>query len=112
MSGSCSARLMVSRASQVGPKTEQSCVGPAMDTDLGYMTCNPAIGEDGANLFNALTGYSRQTTYNELLVAPHSLRQDVLARIDREIERHSQHGDGYLAFKMNALVDPQCIQAL
>jgi polyphosphate kinase len=47
-----------------------------------------------------------------LLVAPHSLRQQILARIDREIERHGQHGDGYVAFKMNALVDPQCIQAL
>ena len=81
-------------------------------TDLGYMTCNPAIGEDVADLFNALTGYSRKTTYNKLLVAPHSLRQHILARIDREIERHCQHGDGYLAFKMNALVDPPCIQAL
>ena len=81
-------------------------------TDLGYVTCHPAIGEDVANLFNALTGYSHKTTYNELLVAPHSLRQQILARIDREIERHCQHGDGYVAFKMNALVDPQCIQAL
>jgi polyphosphate kinase len=81
-------------------------------TDLGYVTCNPAIGEDVADLFNALTGYSHKTTYNELLVAPHSLRQQILTRIDREIERHCRHGDGYLAFKMNALVDPQCIQAL
>src|SRR5262249_36406705 len=81
-------------------------------TDLGYLTCNPAIGEDVADLFNALTGYSRKTTYNQLLVAPHSLRQHILARIEREIERHRQHGDGYLAFKMNALVDLQCIQAL
>src|SRR5215470_11070952 len=81
-------------------------------TDLGYMTCNHAIGEDVAYLFNALTGYSRKTTYNKLLVAPHSLRQHILARIDREIKRHCQHGDGYLAFKMNALVDPPCIQAL
>ena len=81
-------------------------------TDLGYMTCNPAIGEDVADLFNALTGYSRKTTYNKLLVAPHSLRQHILARIEREIAQHRQHGDGYLVFKMNALVDPQCIQAL
>jgi polyphosphate kinase len=81
-------------------------------TDLGYMTCNQAIGEDVADLFNALTGYSRKTTYHKLLVAPHSLRQQILMRIEREIERHQQHGDGYIAFKMNALVDPQCIQAL
>jgi polyphosphate kinase len=81
-------------------------------TDLGYMTCNPAIGEDVADLFNALTGYSHKTAYKKLLVAPHSLRQHILARIDREIAQHRQHGDGYLAFKMNSLVDPQCIQAL
>jgi polyphosphate kinase len=40
------------------------------------------------------------------------MRSQLLARIDREIERHCQHGDGYLAFKMNALVDKGCIQAL
>jgi polyphosphate kinase len=81
-------------------------------TNLSYLTCNPAVGEDVADLFNALTGYSRKTVYNKLLVAPHSLRQHFLERIDREIEQHRQHGAGYLAFKMNALVDPPCIQAL
>lgn len=81
-------------------------------TDLGYFTCHPTIGEDAADLFNALTGYSRKAAYHKLLVAPHSLRQQILLRIQREIERHRQHGDGYLALKMNALVDPQCIQAL
>jgi polyphosphate kinase len=81
-------------------------------TDLGYFTCNAAIGADVADLFNALTGYSRKTTYDKLLVAPQTMRQQILARIDREIARQRQHGDGYLAFKMNALVDPVCIQAL
>ena len=41
-----------------------------------------------------------------------SLRRDIVSRIDREIERHESHGDGYLAFKMNALVDKECILAL
>jgi polyphosphate kinase len=81
-------------------------------TDLGYFTCHPAIGEDVADLFNALTGYSRKTRYHKLLVAPQTLRKELLVRIEREIERHRQHGDGYLAFKMNALVDQTCIQAL
>jgi polyphosphate kinase len=81
-------------------------------TDLGYFTCDPSVGADVAHLFNALTGYSQKVTYSKLLVAPRSMRQQILARIDRESERHQQHGDGYLAFKMNALVDPQCIQAL
>jgi polyphosphate kinase len=81
-------------------------------TDLSYFTCDPALGADVSDLFNALTGYSRQETYRSLLVAPVTMRQQLLARIAREIERQRQHGDGYLAFKMNALVDKACIQAL
>jgi len=81
-------------------------------TDLSYFTCDPAIGSDASDLFNALTGYSRKHTYTKLLVAPTALRQQIIARIDREAHRHRQHGDGYVAFKMNALVDKPCIQAL
>jgi polyphosphate kinase len=81
-------------------------------TDLGYFTSDPKIGADVSDLFNALTGYSRKHTYNKLLVAPEGLRESIIARIDREIEVHRAHGDGYLAFKMNALVDQACIKAL
>ena len=81
-------------------------------TDLSYFTCDPAISQDVSNLFNSLTGYSRKTFYSKLLVAPTGLRQQLLDRIEREVCRHRQHGDGYIAFKMNALVDKQCIQAL
>jgi len=81
-------------------------------TDLGYFTSDPAIGADVSDLFNALTGYSLRGDYRKLLVAPGKMRQQIIDRIDREIERHRQHGDGYLAFKMNALVDKACIQAL
>jgi polyphosphate kinase len=81
-------------------------------TDLGYLTCDPEIGNDISELFNALTGYARQVSYRRVLVAPGHLRQGVLERIEREIERHRQHGDGYLAFKFNHLVDARCIRAL
>ncbi len=81
-------------------------------TDIGYFTCDPAIGDDVSDLFNALTGYSHRDEYRKLLVAPGEMRQQILDRIEREIKRHRQHGDGYLAFKMNALVDKSCIQAL
>jgi len=81
-------------------------------TDMGYFTCDPEIGADVADLFNALTGYSRKETYRKLLVAPGLMRQQVLERIEREIERHKANGDGYLAFKMNQLVDTDCIKAL
>jgi polyphosphate kinase len=80
-------------------------------TDLSFFTYDPAIGADCSDLFNALTGYSLKTTYRKLLVAPW-MRPALLQRIEREIKRHHEHGDGYIAFKMNALVDPQCIQAL
>jgi polyphosphate kinase len=81
-------------------------------TDLSYFTCDPVIGSDVSDLFNALTGYSRKTAYARLLVAPTTLRRDMIERIDREIHHHREHGGGYVSFKMNALVDKPCIQAL
>lgn len=81
-------------------------------TDIGYFTSDPDIGADVADLFNALTGYSRKETYRKLLVAPGQMRGQIIQRIEREIERHCEHGDGYLAFKMNSLVDKACIEAL
>jgi len=81
-------------------------------TDLSYFTCDPVIGSDVSDLFNALTGYSRKKSYERLLVAPPTLRRDMIERIDREIHHHREHGNGHLSFKMNALVDKTCIQAL
>ena len=81
-------------------------------TDFGMFTCDRDIGQDVANLFNFLTGYARINSYKKLLVAPVTLRDEILRRINREILRHQAFGDGHLAFKMNALVDPACISAL
>jgi polyphosphate kinase len=81
-------------------------------TDFGLLTCDKQIGEDIANLFNFLTGYARIESYNKLMVAPVTLRKMILEKIEREIVRHKEHGDGHLIFKMNALVDPACITAL
>ncbi len=81
-------------------------------SDLGYLTADPAIADDVSQLFNALTGYSARDSYRKLLVAPGSLRRPLIERIEREIERQREHGDGHLAFKLNALGDPACIQAL
>ncbi len=81
-------------------------------SDLGLFTCDPEIAEDVSDLFNALTGYSRKESYRKLLVAPGGLRQAILDRIERETASHAEKGEGYLAFKMNALVDPACIRAL
>jgi polyphosphate kinase len=81
-------------------------------TDFGFFTCDRTIGEDVAHLFNFLTGYSRIETYQKLLVAPVTLRNGIISRINREISRHQEHVDGHIIFKMNALVDPLCIAAL
>jgi polyphosphate kinase len=81
-------------------------------TDLGFFTADRKIGEDVAQLFNFLTGYARIDKYQKLLVAPVTIRTGIIDRIDREIENQKKNGDGHLIFKMNALVDPSCIDAL
>jgi polyphosphate kinase len=81
-------------------------------TDIGFLTCDPDTGADVSDLFNALTGYSLKQEYRKLLVAPGGMRKQILDRIEREIGQHRERGDGYLAFKMNHLVDKKCIRAL
>ncbi len=83
-----------------------------MYTDYSFFTCHPAVGADVSDLFNALTGYSRKATYNKLLVAPRMMREQILERINREIVHQQTGQEGYIAFKMNALADKSCIQAL
>jgi polyphosphate kinase len=80
--------------------------------DLGLLTCQPDLGVDVTALFNTLTGYSRQSDYHKLLVAPLGLRNGVIDRIEREIRLHQEHGNGRLIFKMNALADPDIIRHL
>ena len=80
--------------------------------DLGLFTCNPTLGSDATVLFNALTGYSRHSDYQKLLVAPVGLRQALAEKIEREIRLHEEMGNGRLIFKMNALVDPEMINLL
>lgn len=80
--------------------------------DLGYFTSDKHIGKDLSELFNGLTGYSREVEYRKLLVAPGKMQEQLVERIEREIEQHQEHGDGYIALKMNALVDKRCIKAL
>lgn len=80
--------------------------------DFGLLTCNPDVGEDVSNLFNVLSGYSRNTEYNRFLVAPHSVRSGLIERIDREIEHQRAGRPAGIRFKSNALVDEETIDAL
>jgi len=75
--------------------------------DLGLLTADPEIGADLTDLFNVLTGYSRQREYRRLLVAPYDLRPKLLELIHRE----SRPG-GRIVMKMNSLVDADMIDAL
>jgi polyphosphate kinase len=81
-------------------------------TDLGLLSCREELGADLTDLFNYLTGYSRQQSYRRLLVAPVNLRDRMIALIEREIDhRHAGYHSRIVA-KMNALVDPAIIVAL
>ncbi|WP_096589389.1 polyphosphate kinase 1 [Calothrix sp. NIES-2098] len=81
-------------------------------TDLGLFTCQEEIGADITDLFNFLTGYSRQKSYREVLVAPVNMRDRFLALINREIENAKNGFTGRIVAKMNSLVDPQIIATL
>jgi polyphosphate kinase len=80
--------------------------------DFGLITCDEQVGEDVSNLFNVLSGYSMNTDYSRLLVAPHSVRTGLVERIDREIEHHEAGRISGIQFKTNALVDEGIIDAL
>lgn len=80
--------------------------------DIGMFTCRPDIGADVTDLFNLLTGYSRQYAYRKLLVAPIGLRKSLVERIEREIDIQQERGNGRLIFKCNALVDPEFVALL
>ena len=78
--------------------------------DVGLLSCDPALGADLTELFNYLTGYSRQTGYRKLLVAPVSMRDRIIDLIEREMT--APPGTGRITLKMNSLSDPDIIDAL
>ena len=80
--------------------------------DLGLLTADPIITEDIAELFNHLSGFSRRTGYRKLLVAPLSVRDGIIARIDREIAHARAGRPARVRLKANSIVDEQTIDAL
>ena len=80
--------------------------------DFGMLTADPEIGADLTDLFNVLTGYSRQTAYRRLLVAPQGIRSGLIERIEREIAHVRLGMPGLVQFKVNALVDEEVTDAL
>ena len=81
-------------------------------TDLGFFTTDELIGEDVTELFNALSGFSRDVSYRKLAVAPRTMRPTLVAKIRREAERARQGEPARIFAKLNALVDAEVIREL
>jgi polyphosphate kinase len=80
--------------------------------DIGLITCSAEVGEDISNLFNVLSGYSMNTEYARLLVAPHSVRTGLIERVEREIANSEAGLPSGIRIKCNALVDEIVIDSL
>jgi len=80
--------------------------------DIGYLTANQEVGLELEELFNILIKGLQEKEFKHLLVAPKTLKKEILARIDREIAVHQKTGNGYLAFKLNNLEEKDVIKAL
>lgn len=81
-------------------------------TDLGLLTARADIAADVSELFNHLTGFSRQRRYRKLLVAPVSMRDRLVRLIEREIEHVAAGRAGHIMFKCNSIVDPDMTDLL
>ncbi|MBV9102425.1 MAG: polyphosphate kinase 1 [Candidatus Eremiobacteraeota bacterium] len=81
-------------------------------TDLSMFTCRPELGADVTHLFNALTGFSKAAHYDELLVAPVTLRAGFMDLIERETEHALAGRASGITAKINALSDAETVRAL
>jgi polyphosphate kinase len=80
--------------------------------DFGLFTTDRELGEEVANLFNTLTGYSHPARERKILVAPNWMREPLIEEIERTVAAHQAGEPARIAMKMNALVDQRCIEAL
>ncbi|HEX7787524.1 MAG TPA: polyphosphate kinase 1, partial [Methylomirabilota bacterium] len=81
-------------------------------TDIGFFTSRQSFGEDLTQLFNLLTGYSRQDRFRTLLVAPMTLRRRLVELIDREVALQARGEQGHVMIKINGLTDARMIDTL
>ncbi len=80
--------------------------------DFGLFTADEEVGADLTELFNSLTGYSRQTDYRQLMVAPQGIRSGIVDRIGHQSDLARAGGNALIQIKVNALVDEGIIDAL
>ncbi|HKO60018.1 MAG TPA: polyphosphate kinase 1 [Pyrinomonadaceae bacterium] len=81
-------------------------------TDVGLFTCDETVGADATEMFNYLTGWSRQTEYRKLLVAPVNLKLNTIDLIDREIKHREEGRPAHIIAKLNRLADKDIIEKL
>ncbi len=81
-------------------------------TDIGLLTCSPAIGEDATAVFNMLSGYSEPLSWNKLSLAPLWLKDRFLVLINREKENALAGKEAHIIAKVNSLCDKDIIDAL
>ncbi len=81
-------------------------------TDLGLLSVQAELGEDLVELFNYLTGFSKQQSFRKLLVAPVTLRDGLEKLINKEISNAKKGKKSIIKAKMNSLVDPDLINLL
>nr|NIP86973.1 polyphosphate kinase 1 [Planctomycetales bacterium] len=81
-------------------------------TDISYLTCDEDLTADAASFFNAISGYSQPQKFRKLSAAPHNLRDRILELIDGEVARRREGQDAHIMAQLNALADPQVIDAL
>ena len=81
-------------------------------SDLGLLTVRPDIGADVTDLFNILTGLSRQRDFRRLIIAPTGLRDRFVELVEREIQHAKAGRPAAIVLKMNALLDWACVEAL
>jgi polyphosphate kinase len=80
--------------------------------DLGLLTADDTLAADVSHLFNLLTGYSRRSEYERLIVAPLNLRRRMIEMIDHEAALSTPKRPGRIIWKLNSLVDETVIDAL
>ena len=83
-----------------------------MYEDLGILSADNQLGEDLNILFNQLSGFAPQSTYNRLLVAPRTIRPGLLEKINREIENKKAGQHAFIRLKLNSLLDEEFVEAL
>lgn len=80
--------------------------------DLGILSADDQLGEDLNILFNQLSGFAPQSSFNRLLVAPRTIRPQLLEKIDREIANKKSGKHAFIRLKLNSLLDEEFVEAL